>query len=1052
MGRKKALLGKLVPPDTSNLLQRERLFRRLDEARKGSLAWLTAPAGWGKTSLLASWTRTRSLPVLWYQLDEGDNDLATFFHYLNVAAGTRRRLPHLAPEHLMAPEVFARRYFTQLLQGWTTPRVLVFDNYQKLADAAPLHRLLDLVLDLLPRGSLMAVASRREAPDPLSGRYAYDTTLRIGADDLRFTESESGKLARLWDVPDEAAAGLHAACDGWAAIQVLLMRLRPNTGPALNPACAEPVAEFLDREFFAKLPATERAFLLQAALPPFVSGALARDLTGVEQSAAILARLGREHFLISQHGQKEGAGSDNYQFHPILREFLLLRLERDYPSDTVKAMKTHAAGLLEKQGEVAPAADLLIQAKAWDELRRLICAHAADWMGSSRIGPLRQWLEAFPETVRTADPWLLFWHGSVLRLFNPPTARQSLEQAYQQFMALKDAAGAYLAWAAIVDSFSAPWHTFAELDPWLAELERLQQHFPQFPGPDIEARVLSTGMSLLLATPYAPQLQRWLAKAEALLLNPPSPQCIGPLAWMLGMNTSWRGDNLEHTRTLFTRVSFSIRQAEAFPLSYMLYASIRAQIEGAALNLPVANEWVAKGLAMAAETGIHLVDSTIQASACFSATIAGDRAMAEAALVKMEPLLDPTWTLHVQQTQYLRAAILLMSGEAARAVKLLEDFEESVAATGATTLMIFMNQLQAQALALNGQSEAARAHLTRPREFAQRFPSPMTEFQADLVEAYSWFTQGEEAQGLAALRRALSTGRRLNAMTITPFWLPQMLTPLCVRALDAGIEVDYVRRLIRRRGLLPSSPAIENWPWPIRVYTLGRFAVLKDDAPISVSGKTQKKPLELLKALIALGGRSVAASTLAEVLWEDSVEGGARHALHMAVSRLRKLLGDERAIQMQEGKLSLNDKLVWIDAHAFERLAGDVEKRPGDELAQKAMACYTGAFLAGDEEAAWLLGRRDRLCSHYLRLVSAHGSALERLGQRTQAIECYRRALELEPLAEALYQSLMRCHLALDEPAQALETYRRCRQMLSVVLGISPNPQTEKLAECARCR
>ena len=833
------------------------------------------------------------------------------------------------------------------------------------------------------------------------------------------------------------------------------MRLGAKTGPALNPAHAEPVAEFIDREFFDKLPATERAFLLQAALPPFVSGTLARDLTGTEQAAAILARLSREHLLISQHGQDQGAGSGNYQFHPILREFLLLRLQRDYPADAVKAMKIRAARLLEAQSEVESAADLLIQAGAWDELGRLICAHAGDWMGSSRMGPLRQWLEALPETVRTADPWLLFWHGSVLRLFDPPAARQPLEQAYQQFMALEDAAGAYLVWAAIVDSFSAPWHTFTEIGPWLAELERLLQRFPQFPGPEIEALVLSTGMTLLAAAPYTPQIPHWIARAEALLLDPPSLQCIGPLAWMVVMNTVWRGDGIEQTRTLLSQVSFPAAQAEAFPLSYMLFASARAQIEGAALNVPGARDWVASGLDVAAQTGIHLVDSMVQASACFSGTIASDLTMAEASLVKMEQLLDPAWTLHVLQVQYLRAGILLMSGDPAAAVKSLEGFQKRVVATGAVTPMALGDLLQAQALALNGQAKAARDHLTRPGEFAQRFPSPMTAFQADLVEAYSWFSQDEAAQGLAALRRALVVGRRLNAMAIFPFWLPQMLTPLCVRALKAGIEVEYVRRLIRRRGLLPDSPAIENWPWPIRVYTLGRFAVLKDDASISVSGKTQKKPLELLKALIALGGRSVAASTLSEALWEVSAEGTARHALDMAVSRLRKLLGDDGAILVQEGKLSLNDKLVWVDAWAFERLAGDFEKHPGDaglNLAQQAVERYTGAFLAGDEEAAWLLGRRDRLRSHYLRLVNAHGSALERLGQWNQAIDGYRRALELEPLAEAIYQGLMRCHLELDEPAQALETYRRCRQILSVVLSVSPSPQTEKLAERARCR
>lgn len=1053
MNRKKVLLGKLVPPDTSGLLPRGRLFRRLDEARKGNLVWVTAPAGFGKTSLLASWAQARTLPVLWYQLDESDNDLATFFHYLSLAAGARQRLPRLSPEHLMAPEVFAHRYFTQLFEGWTMPQVLVLDNYQKLADAAPLHRLLDLVLDLLPQGSLMAVASRRDAPAPLTGRYAYATTMRIGGDDLRFTESESGKLARLWGVPGETAAGLHAACDGWAAIQVLLMRLGANAGSILNPAHVEPVAEYLDHEFLAKLPASERAFLLQAALPPFVSGVLARDLTGVEHATAILARLGREHILIGQHGWEQGAGSGNYQFHPILREFLLLRLEREYPAEAVKAMKIRAARLLEAQSEVEPAADLLIQARAWDELGRLICAHAGDWMGSSRMGPLRQWLEALPESVRAADPWLLFWHGSVLRLFDPTAARLLLTQAYQQFMAQEDAAGAYLTWAAIVESFSTPWHTFTETGPWLAELERLLQRFPQFPGPKIEALVLSTGMTLLAAAPYAPQIPHWIDRAEALLLDPPSLQCIGPLAWMVVMKTVWQGDGIEQTRALLSRVGFPAAQAQSFPLSYMLYASVRAQIEGAMLNLQGARDWVERGLDVAAQTGIHLVDSMVQVSACFSATIAGDPVLAEAYLVKMEQLLDPAWTLHALQVQYIRAGILLMSGDPAAAVKLLEGFQEEVMATGAVAPVALGALLEAQALALNGQAEAARDRLARPREFAQRFPSPMTEFQADLAEAWSWFSQGEDAQGLAALRQALAVGRGLNAMGIFPFWLPQMLTPLCARALKEGIEVEYVCRLIRKRGLLPDSPAVENWPWPVRVYTLGRFAVVKDDVSLGVSGKAQKKPLQLLKALVALGGRGVAAGTLAEILWEDSVDGAGRHALDMTVSRLRKLLGDDSAIQIQEGKLSLNDKRVWIDALAFERLAGDSTKSREEEglkQAQQAVERYTGAFLAGDDEEAWLLARRDRLRSLYLRLISAHGAILERLGHRNRAIEVYRRALELEPLAEAIYQSLMRCYLEQEEPAQALETYRRCRQLLSVVLGVPPSPQTEKLAELAR--
>ena len=1052
MGGNKALLGKLAPPDTSGLLLRERLFRLLDEACKGNLVWVSALAGSGKTTLLASWARARNLPLLWYQLDEGDGDLATFFHYLSLAAGPRRKLPPLSPEHLMAPDLFARRYFTKLFQTWTTPRVLVFDSYHKVAADSPLHAVLDIALDLLPRGSLMAVTSRRDAPPPLSGRYAYATTANLGWDDLRFTASESEALAQLWGVAGELADRLRLACDGWAAMQVLLMRLGADARTLPNPARADLVADYVEREFFARLPEAEREFLPAAALPPFVTGELGRQLTGQDAAGAILERLGREHLLISRYESERG--ERRYQFHPILREFLLLRLARDIPADAARTLRIRAAQLLEDQGEAEPAAELLTQAGAWDELGCLIRTHAGSLMESGRMAPLRQWLDALPEAVRTADPWLQFWHGSVLRLFDPPAARLPLAQAYESFMAQENAAGAYLAWATIVESFSAPWETFGEIGPWLIELERLQQRHPQFPSPDIEARVLSTGMTLLMAAPYTPLLRHGVARAEALLLDPPSPQCIGPLAWMVVMSTVWRGEGIEQTRTLLSHVSFPSYQVDAFPLSYMLYVGARAQIEGAALNMQGARDWVARGLDVAAHTGIHLADSIVQASECFSATIAGDLAMAEASLIKREQLINPAWALDVQQTLYMRAGILLMLGDPAAAVKSIEGLLVRVKASGSgASIDAIAELLHAQALALDGQAGAARAHLTRPRDFAQRFPSPMTGFQADLVEAYSWFSQNEEAPGLAALRRALAVGRRLNAMGIFPFWLPQMLAPLCRRALEAGIEVDYVRRLVRRRNLLPDSPAIENWPWPVRVYTLGRFAVHRDDVPISFSRKAQKKPLELLKALIALGSRGVRVGTLAEALWEDSAQGASRHALDMAVSRLRKLLGDDRAILVQEGKISLNDKLIWVDANAFERLAGDFETPKPDaepDLVQRAMDLYTGHFLAGDDEFGWLLGRRDRLRSRYLRLVTSHGSALERLGRRNQAVEEYRRALELEPLAEEIYQCLMLCHLEQGEHAQALETYRRCRELLSIILGVAPSPQTEALAALAR--
>lgn len=91
---------------------------------------------------------------------------------------------------------------------------------------------------------------------------------------------------------------------------------------------------------------------------------------------------------------------------------------------------------------------------------------------------------------------------------------------------------------------------------------------------------------------------------------------------------------------------------------------------------------------------------------------------------------------------------------------------------------------------------------------------------------------------------------------------------LCANALDAGIEVEYVQDLIRKRNLIPEKPPLhlENWPWPLKIYTLGRFELLKDGKLIRFSRKVQQKPLALLKALIAFGGKEVRADQIEDTL------------------------------------------------------------------------------------------------------------------------------------------------------------------------------------------
>jgi adenylate cyclase len=260
-------------------------------------------------------------------------------------------------------------------------------------------------------------------------------------------------------------------------------------------------------------------------------------------------------------------------------------------------------------------------------------------------------------------------------------------------------------------------------------------------------------------------------------------------------------------------------------------------------------------------------------------------------------------------------------------------------------------------------------------------------------------------------------------------------------------------------SLEASAGRTETLPAPLAIYTLGQFALLRDGQPITFSRKVQKRPLDLLKVLVAHGGVRADIAPLIEALWPDAEGDAAKVSFDSNLHRLRKLLDVEDVLRLSEGRLSLDDKRCWSDVWAFDDLIDRIERAthaptPDNatlgELARELLRLYTGHFLEQESQEPWAAAARDRLKAKFLRTVGTLGAGLEQCAEWHGAATLYSRALELDNLAEALYRRLMICYRELGEVAEALQVYRRCRDMLSIVLGAAPSAETEAVRATLR--
>jgi DNA-binding SARP family transcriptional activator len=352
----------------------------------------------------------------------------------------------------------------------------------------------------------------------------------------------------------------------------------------------------------------------------------------------------------------------------------------------------------------------------------------------------------------------------------------------------------------------------------------------------------------------------------------------------------------------------------------------------------------------------------------------------------------------------------------------------------------------AQVLLLAGRPDEAELYLAPAMKIIERHGCVLARYEHSFALAALALQRGNKQESVRAVRHTFEWARRLGYWSYT-YPHPEILQALCAFALREDIESDCAVSMIRRSGVAPPADAPAAWPWPVKIETLGRFRIEKEGIPLTFSGKVQKKPLELLKALISFGGTDVPEERIAEALWPD-VDGDTGHrSFETTLYRLRKLIGD-RTLKFQDGLLSLDKRHCWTDAWSFEHSLDKAETLAEGEtagLTKKAIALYKGHFLPSEAGQPWSVSLRERLRDRFARLVVSMGVSCENKGEWEEALRCFQKGLDIDDLTEEFYRHAMTCQIRLGRHAQAVTVFKRCRSALARALGIEPSPKTAQI-------
>ncbi len=1049
-----------VPRPRSDLLPRRRLVDFIHAHLDRKLILVSAPAGYGKTTLLTEFAHDTDLPVCWYTLDPFDRDLRLFLEYLIAAIahrfptfGERSRtlLRHMAdPRRNLYPLVatIVQEIYDTIPEYFA----LVLDDHHTVEDQEEINEFLDLLVTYADENCHLILASRALPALPnLSLLVARRQAAGLSIDELRFTPQEIQALALQnygLKLSPEQAEALAEHTGGW--ITGLLLTAAPlweKTGQEIpTPGqIGANLHDYLSRQVLDQQPPPLREFLLDSSVLDDLSPELCAEVLGIDNAAGLIEQLQARNLFIVEFEEESGW----LRYHDLFREFLQATLRRRDEARFRRLMR-RAAQAYATRREWSRAVSRYLAIRDYEPVAEIVEQTANALYEAGRWDTLADWIDSLPEAIRNAHPRFLMHRGQIYMERGDHAAALALyQQAEQAFVAADDRP------------------RIAHVLAMQGSLLRFQGHYSAAVSYCQRALTLVRGATarekgtLALAYKNLGLCQLRLGRlaegrdalehALHLYKDLGASYSIGSVHHDLGLGCELEGDldgAADHYRAA---LGYWQRLGNPGPWANTLNSLgvihyLRGEYDRA---LPLLTEALSK----AQQAGNLRAEALIWASLGDLHRDLGAYGQAQQAYA--EGFQIATRSGYGFALTYLLDAwgnIAHLQGNLAEAGKRLQKAMEYATAHG-SAYEIGLCHTSLGVLAISeGDLDEAQRHLDQAIAILQSGGFRRELGKAYLHRAQVEFLTGDRARALADLQQALIVAEKFKSDQFLVVEGRHCL-PVLHYAAQQGVESTAVRALLKRIEAHRSKmaerpePVVVVQPQPaLKIYALGQPRVEVEGEAVQWA-TTQSRDLLFCLLQHRSGLRK---EEIGHMFWPNHAPSKLDGIFRSTIYRLRRALHRE-SVLFEDGLYRFNwQGDCWFDVEAFERLleqAGQAQavSREG-EFAQleMAVALYQGEYLEGIY-ADWCAVERERLRGRYL-------SALERLARLyteqwdlQRAVDLYQRLLAQDPYREAAHQGLMRCYYRQGDRAAAIRQYQTCVHTLREDLGLSPSPETEAL-------